>query len=122
MVAGAVWIFARAEVPVGVGFLEAIGLMTVDLETWVLEEIPELTGAGVVFAGILIVPFPGVIIVLCLVLEEVLGKGVADLGVTLGVTILLRELVGGVVIEEEGLELLRVDLFALMEVMIVVLF
>lgn len=49
-----------------VTFLEAIGLMRVDLDTAVLEETRDLVGAEAVLPGILMVFWPGVIIVLCL--------------------------------------------------------
>jgi hypothetical protein len=133
---GAVWIVTLVDLRAGVGFLEAIGLMSVDLDTADLEEARDLIDAGAVLSGILIVFWPAVIIVLCLTLEELLGLEVADLEVVLGITTLLRELVAGLLEVDEdlvlligvmtvflfGVDILEADLVLLIGVMTVLLF
>ena len=54
-IVGAVWMVTLVDLRAGVGFLEAIGLMSVELDTADLEEARDLMDAGAVLSGILIV-------------------------------------------------------------------
>lgn len=55
VIVGPVWMVTLVDLRAGVGFLEAIGLMSVALDTADLEETPDLMDAGAVLSGILIV-------------------------------------------------------------------